>query len=382
MVAKEEYAGGNNVTTNVKDDSKITYNGKDYPFDQPTVNVKIQFAISDAASDIFLGENLNGYADAAETKIKKVNGLNEDSKMLKDIDLSSLTLEYYSDEACTKKVTIDEIKASKPEEDKTYYVKATVKPKEKATDASNANCTLKVTENNKTVEKIYNNDANTGVYATVRKDEDGKNLAYAGQYNITVKTGKLTITKKISKNAIKESEGDPIFTFKITNETTGDVYYKTLRFSANSNDRDEEDTTTDVGIFNVKVSTTLTGLPQGIYKVEELDTMGFTLESFKVTGGTKCASKIDTDNIKIAMGLEKKEDSDWNNAKTFSSVEGDGHLDKDTAAVKATNKKTRTPGKMTDTDVVKNSFVITEEGTGTVKKDSNVDNGNTSDVRK
>ena len=226
---------------------------------------------------------------------------------------------------------------------------------------------------------VYKNDSNTGVAATAKKDEKGNTLAYAGQYNITVKTGELTITKKISKNAIKESEGDPIFTFKITNETTGDVYYKTLRFSANSNDRDEEDTTTDVGIFNVKVSTTLTGLPQGIYKVEELDTMGFTLESFKVTGGTNCASKIDTDNIKIAMGLEKKEDSDWNNAKTFSSVEGDGHLDKDTAAVKATNKKTRTPGKMTDTDVVKNSFVITG---GKVEQKPDVDNGNTSDVRK
>lgn len=146
VVAKEEYAGGNNVTTNVKDDSKITYNGKDYPFKQPTVNVKIQFAISDAASEIFLGESLNGYADAAETEIKKVNGLNDDSKMLKDIDLSSLTLEYFSDEACTKKVTIDEIKSSKPEENKTYYVKATVKPKETATTESNANCTLKVTE--------------------------------------------------------------------------------------------------------------------------------------------------------------------------------------------------------------------------------------------
>lgn len=378
VVAKEEYAGGNNVATNVAGDSKITYDGNDYPFKQPTVNVKIQFAISDASSEIFSGESLNNYADAAETEIKKVNGLNEDSEMLKDIDLSSLTLEYYSDEACTKKVTIDEIKSSKPDENTKYYVKATVKPKEEATADSNANCTLKVTENNKTVDKIYNNDANTGVYATVKKDEEGKTLAYAGQYDITVKTGELTITKKISKNAIKESEGDPIFTFKITNETTKDVYYKTLRFGINSEEsREEGETQIEEGVFNVKATTTLTGLPQGIYKVEELDTMGFTFESFKVGNGTNCDSNINGNQAEFAIGFVKDQESD-----SYVSAEGDGHLGKDKAVAKATNKKTRTPGKMTDTDVVKNSFVITEEGTGTVNKDPNVDNGNTSDVRK
>ncbi|MBD8973807.1 MAG: VWA domain-containing protein, partial [Clostridiales bacterium] len=380
VVAKEEYAGGNNVTTNVKGDSKITYNGKDYPFKQPTVNVKIQFAISDAASEIFLGESLNGYADAAANLIKKINGLSSDSKMLEDIDQNLLELKYYSDEKCENEVPYETIKNSSPKENTKYYVKATVKPKAEATAASNENCTLKVTgDDGKVISStVYKNDSNIGVAATAKKDEKGKTLAYAGQYNITVKTGELTITKKISINAIKESEGDPIFTFKITNETTGAVYYKTLRFGTSSDEDDEADSAIDVGFINVKATTTLTGLPQGIYKVEELETMGFKLGSLKAGAETNCdvVEKADN-NIKFAIGFVK--DSESGN---YVSAAEDGHLDKDKAVAKATNKKTRTPGKMTDTDVVKNSFVITEEGTGTVKKDPNVDNGNTSDVRK
>ena len=105
--------------------------------------------------------------------------------------------------------------------------------------------------------------------------------------------------------------------------------------------------------------------------------MGFTLGSLEAGAGTNCEVEKASNYIKFAIGFVK--DSVSGN---YVSVEGDGHLDKDKAVAKATNKKTRTPGKMTDTDVVKNSFVITEDGKGTVKKDSNVDNGNTSDVRK
>lgn len=125
----------------------------------------------------------------------------------------------------------------------------------------------------------------------------------------------------------------------------------------------------------MKATTTLTGLPQGIYKVEELDTMGFTLGSLESGAGTNCEVEKASNYIKFGIGFEKDPESG-----SYVSAAGDDHLNKDKAVAKATNKKARTPGKMTDTDVVKNSFVIKEDGT--VKKDSNVDNGNTSDVRK
>jgi fibro-slime domain-containing protein len=112
-----------------------------------------------------------------------------------------------------------------------------------------------------------------------------------------VKTGTLILTKKISKKDIRACEGDPIFTFKITNQTTGDVYYKTLRFGENS----AEDQTTTAGMFNVKAQTTLEGLAQGIYKVEELDTMGFTLKEF--TADTNCASQIAGNSAQFAVGI-------------------------------------------------------------------------------
>ena len=83
--------------------------------------------------------------------------------------------------------------------------------------------------------------------------------AYAGKYDVKVKTGTLTITKKISKKISERVRVIRSFTFKITNQTTGDVYYKTLRFGEKS--AEKQNTTT--GMFNVKAQTTLEGLAQG-----------------------------------------------------------------------------------------------------------------------
>ena len=52
------------------------------------------------------------------------------------------------------------------------------------------------------------------------------------------------------------------------------------------------------------------------------------------------------------------DNADWNNPAGFLSEPDDGHLEKDLAVVKVSNRKKRTPGKLTDTDAVKNHFVI------------------------
>ena len=196
--------------------------------------------------------------------------------------------------------------------------------------------------------------------------------AYAGKYDVKVKTGTLTITKKISKKDIRACEGDPIFTFKITNQTTGDVYYKTLRFGEKS--AEKQNTTT--GMFNVKAQTTLEGLSQGIYKVEELDTMGFTLKEF--TADTNCASQIAGNSAQFAVGIRSRDEACSFDAEDFVTTAADLHLQADRVNVTAKNNKTRSDGKLTDTDAVKNQFVIHEKATRT----TDVDNHSTTDVRK
>lgn len=346
IVAKESCLGGNNMTTNVNSDSFLSFGGTQLELPQPTVNVRIAYQITDTTDTIFLGENLENYADDAAVRMKDADSAR----------MSQVYLTFYTDKGCREEITQENLKKERPKQDTTYYAKAFL-PVEEATDASNANSTLNGV--------IYKND--TQVEAA---HADGE--AYAGKYDVKVKTGTLTITKKISKKDIRACEGDPIFTFKITNQTTGDVYYKTLRFGENS----AEDQTTTAGMFNVKAQTTLEGLAQGIYKVEELDTMGFTLKEF--TADTNCASQIAGNSAQFAVGIRSRDEACSFDAEDFVTTAADSHLQADCVNVTAKNNKTRSDGKLTDTDAVKNQFVIHEKANST----TDVDNNFTTDVRK
>ena len=346
IVAKESCLGGNNVTTNVNPDSFLSFGGTQLELPQPTVNVRIAYQITDTVDTIFLGENLENYADDAAVRMK-----NADS-----VGLSQVNLTFYTDKNCKEEITQENLKKEIPEQDTTYYAKAFL-PVEEATDDSNANSTLNGV--------IYKNEAQVEA-----AHADGE--AYAGKYDVKVKTGTLILTKKISKKDIRACEGDPIFTFKITNQTTGDVYYKTLRFGENS----AEEQTTTAGMFNVKAQTTLEGLAQGIYKVEELDTMGFTLKEF--TADTNCASQIAGNSAQFAVGIRSRDEACSFDAKNFVTTAADLHLQADCVNVTAKNNKTRSDGKLTDTDAVKNQFVIHEKANST----TDVDNNFITDVRK
>lgn len=346
IVAKESCLGGNNMTTNVNPNSFLSFGGTQLELPQPTVNVRIAYQITDTADTIFLGENLENYADDAAVRMKDADSAR----------MSQVYLMFYTDKGCREEITQENLKKERPKQDTTYYAKAFL-PVEEATDASNANSTLNGV--------IYKNEAQVEAAHV-----DGE--AYAGKYDVKVKTGTLILTKKISKKDIRACEGDPIFTFKITNQTTGDVYYKTLRFGENS----AEDQTTTAGMFNVKAQTTLEGLAQGIYKVEELDTMGFTLKEF--TADTNCASQIAGNSAQFAVGIRSRDEACSFDAEDFVTTAADSHLQADCVNVTAKNNKTRSDGKLTDTDAVKNQFVIHEKANST----TDVDNNFTTDVRK
>lgn len=346
IVAKESCLGGNNMTTNVNPNSFLSFGGTQLELPQPTVNVRIAYQITDTADTIFLGENLENYADDAAVRMKDADSAR----------MSQVYLTFYKDKGCREEITQENLKKERPKQDTTYYAKAFL-PVEEATDASNANSTLNGV--------IYKNEAQVEA-----AHADGE--AYAGKYDVKVKTGTLTITKKISKKDIRACEGDPIFTFKITNQTTGDVYYKTLRFGEKS--AEEQNTTT--GMFNVKAQTTLEGLAQGFYKVEELDTMGFTLKEF--TADTNCASQISGNSAQFAVGIRSRDEVCSFDAEDFVTTAADLHLQADCVNVTAKNNKTRSDGKLADTDAVKNQFVIHEKANST----TDVDNHSTTDVRK
>lgn len=320
--AKDDFIGGNNIATNIADASEIRQDGQKVSLQQPIVNVKMNFNLADTQSTIFLGETIEKYFHHAQSELKNSK---TDTELI-----------FYRDEACTKELSSEELEAEKPKDGTHYYVKGRL-----AAEASKEEA-----KKNSTIDGIvYENDT-TGVWAIPK---DGK--AYAAVYDVSVETGNLTIMKKINKNAIRKDEGDPVFTFKITNESTGRVYYKTLRFDGNEDSMKE-------GVFDTAEKTTLSGLPQGIYRIEELKTMGFSIKDYAIGEETNCDSFASGDYVKTAIGLCAGENADWNSTEGFTSEPDDGHLLKNFAKVIVRNKKIRSSGKLTDTDVVKNHFVL------------------------
>ena len=333
--AKDDFIGGNNIATNIADASEIRQDGQKVSLQQPIVNVKMNFNLTDTQSTIFLGETIEKYFNNAQSELKNSK---TDTELI-----------FYRDEACTKELSSEELEGEKPKDATHYYVKGRL-PAEASKEEAKRNSTIDGV--------VYENDT-AGVWAIPK---DGK--AYAAVYDVSVETGNLTIMKKINKNAIRKDEGDPVFTFKITNESTGRVYYKTLRFDGNEDSVKE-------GVFDTAEKTTLSGLPQGIYRIEELKTMGFSIKDYAIGEETNCDSFASGDYVKTAIGLCAGENADWNSTEGFTSEPDDGHLLKNCVGVIVRNKKTRSSGKLTDTDVVKNHFVLGSP----VEKKPDADNG-------
>ena len=117
------------------------------------------------------------------------------------------------------------------------------------------------------------------------------------------------------------------------------MYYKTLRFS---------DIT---GSGNVTRETTITGLCKDDYTIEELTTLGYQLKSVS-TDGSECIASVDNNQAVVEIG------TNYQYAKVDDTyIATYGHDGK----ALFVNEKSRKNGKLTDTDVVKNSFVLGDE---------------------
>ena len=326
--AKANFLGGNKVPTNVAPESgiKISEEGELDPFEnQPTVNVKLlNLTGAEDEEIVFLGDEINALGlDETLAKAIKVNDtvlfngeytVNYAYPGTSDV-LGTITFTKKAEGEGAAFTKHNAEYIGSPAE--RYTVTAEYKP-------------LKVSER---PAELAAPAANAGTEVTT--SATGKAV-----HKVKVVAGSLVIKKTISNKDYKAAYGDPVFTYKITNKTNGKVYYKTLRFTG--------DTT---GIFKTTWETTITGLPKGDYEVIELDTMGFNFKSLSVDGYNK--SVVDE---RGSFTLEMNHD-------------------KATAAYENKLAHTR---RDTDTDVVKNTFVINDKNGST----SNVDNDATQDVGK
>ena len=265
--AKDNYIGGNNVTTNASA-SGVIINGGIKEFDTPKVNVKVNGTLKCRENVIFYGENVTS-ADYEMSEMFKLNGnIREDGNTLTKQDYYT---EWYEDNngtlgsVITKADVINRINSNASTgSDSVYYVKGFYN----VTPVSNSDeCTIN-TDGHIASGIIYNNDE--------PGDHYGSDCAC---YRIKVVKGQLDITKYIDEQYIdnKVIRAKQTFIFRIeqygvVNEDDTEnkgalesVFYATASFDANG----------DV----LSATSTVTGLKKGFYSVieEESWTPEYTL---------------------------------------------------------------------------------------------------------
>lgn len=180
--AKDNYVGGNDITTNGAG-SGVEVEAEFYPFDQPKVNVRINLEAGVAEDEIFLGQTLEKYF--TDSQLAKV--FTKDNKDYQDVTLTYYWYENNAMKTGSLKDFQRYIKTLAPEHKTTYelIVKATPKVADNSSKAANAG------------KSMMNEDG--VVYTASMRDANSKNVdcvTVKGYYIVTVVDGSLTIEKE------------------------------------------------------------------------------------------------------------------------------------------------------------------------------------------
>lgn len=156
---------------------------------------------------------------------------------------------------------------------------------------------------------------------------------------VNVIAGQINVTKHIDQLTSNAGQGDPIFTFRITNTETKESYEKFVRFK----DGQTKDLTV---VFD--------NLSKGNWVVEELPTMRYKLDSVVATGDSVSVK----DKVAyVNLGRNKELEKDFNK-RGFVTF----------------NNKLVVEDNLSDTNIVKNTFTVEENGKVTINKISTSEN--------
>lgn len=338
LQAKDDFIGGNIITTNTEKSEVIVpigdgNNGTSKEFTvklpMPTVNVKELSGVSDVKEETyFLGEEIN------PDEIIKALQTHENTSNISYLKVSDTinqlltngtgemgyTYEGTNDEVGKLKLSIVKSYDETHKTEKvgnhveTYQLVLTYEPyRYDARDAS--------------VNKGYDRPKDT---TNVSNTFDiVNNTAY-----INVEAGSITVCKRIDKYTNSETQGDPIFRFRITNEDTGETFEKFIRFN-------------DKNVNEILV--TFENLSQGTWIVEELDTIRYEL--YLIQNGSGVSYDPST-----VIKQELNKDNKIGAFKFFNKLINDESI--------------------SDTDIVQNNFSVDENGKVTISPDYGEDRSN------
>lgn len=275
--AKDNFVGGNNVTTNVSPGSKISTGYGDVELPQPTVNVKVNLVVKDKDVWIYKGDTvptdetiLNQLFNESETSYSKGTISAADAK-------DHITLQWKDG---TQTNISKENMATTPDDDTEYYLEVTYDPKTTSTDESKTNTTTSDGEQHVVgaAEKAYNPDNNNNPY---------------GIYKIHVIKGQIQITKNVTET----SDTDRTFTFNVN--------------AKNGQNVSDSQVNVIVPAGETSGTVTLPDLPRGEYTVTEDNADGYFIQAFDIVTGdgqTDCENvKSDADkSLKFTLGNDVK----------------------------------------------------------------------------
>ncbi len=370
--AKDDYIGGNDVTTNGSG-SGINVGTIHKEFNQPEVNVKVDFVVGNADDTIFLGESLSvntGDSESIEDRLfnQFKNSKGETLSIAPDgteLTKDDFEFTWYSASdglSALENSKINDINAEKPTNDKVYYLQVKLKNVEISSQDSLSNTDDKDNVLLKTI------------YATNDMDQDSKQVGEGldqnnnkiddfatarskyGVYVVDVVSGSITIYKEIDEMTNNDTQGDPIFTFHIVGTSDAGTpvnEYRSVRFEKDSDAK--------------QFVATIDGLEKGNYTVTELDSIRYQLS-------TLTEENIDS-SIEYAAGYTIQD----NSVICQIGTAYDNKVYTDCRNVKITFKNTNINDKdQSDTDIVINTFNINDDGSITItgKHDHFVEVGN------
>lgn len=270
--AKDNFVGGNNVTTNVSPGSKISTGYGDVELPQPTVNVKVNLVVKDKDVWIYKGDTvptndeiLNQLFSESETSYSKGTISAADAE-------GHITLQWFKKDKAGNRTDISkEHMATTPDDDTEYYLEVTYNPNETSTDESKTNTNQYVVGN---AEKAYN--------------PDNRNNPY-GIYKIHVIKGQIQITK----NVTEASDTGRTFTFNVNAKNGQNVSDSQVSVTVKANE--------------TSGTVTLPDLSRGEYTVTEDNADGYFIQAFDIVTGdgqTDCENfKSDADkSLKFTLG--------------------------------------------------------------------------------
>ena len=275
--AKDNFVGGNNVTTNVSPGSKISTGYGDVELPQPTVNVKVNLVVKDKDVWIYKGDTvptdetiLNQLFNESETSYSKGTISAADAK-------DHITLQWKDG---TQTNISKENMATTPDDDTEYYLEVTYDPKTTSTDESKTNTTTSDGEQHVVgaAEKAYNPDNSNNPY---------------GIYKIHVIKGQIQITKNVRET----SDTDRTCTFNVN--------------AKNGQNVSDSQVNVIVPAGETSGTVTLPDLPRGEYTVTEDNADGYFIQAFDIVTGdgqTDCENvKSDADkSLKFTLGNDVK----------------------------------------------------------------------------